>query len=189
MKRKHPEETFIFWWEMLITQYIILLILSQNWIVHVVPSHINTAGSKKVDVHCEWEWSLIQWGDCTGLVSLILKQTYSRNHRFSGWKAPSKVGTQRPQTRTEWVTNSPPAISCRCAGEENQRHEEKGTTETLFQVPSWSCKGLKAFWLKDAVCFICMSICRYLYLKKTQTKQNIPNSPQWGRSTEEDKKT
>lgn len=34
--------------------------------------------------------------------------------------------------------NSPPATSCQGAGEENQRHEEKGTAETLFQVPNRS---------------------------------------------------
>lgn len=78
--------------------------------------------------------------------------------------------------------NSPPATSCQGAGEENQRHEEKGTAETSFQVPSWSHKRP---W--GAVCFICMSMIRYLYLKNS--KQKIPNSPHWGRSTQEDKKT
>lgn len=91
---------------MLITQYIILPILGKTWIMHVVvPSHTNTQGSKKVDVHCA-AWSVIHWGDCTVCVSLISKQTYSRNHRFSTWKATSKLGTQRHQTRIErrWPT-------------------------------------------------------------------------------------
>lgn len=169
VKRKHPEQTLIFWWEMLITWYIILLILGQNWITHVVvPTHRNTQGSKKVDVHCG-TCSVIHWGNCTVLVSLISKQNYSRNHRVSGWKAPSKLRTPRHQTRkkSKWPTVPLPSP----AEEQGRRIRGMKRKEQLSPCSRFPAEVVKDWRPWGAVCLTWMSMIRYLYLKNSQTKQ------------------
>lgn len=150
------------------TQHIMLLILEQNWVMHIVDtSHTNTQGSKKVDMHCG-AWSVICWADCTVHVSLISKQAYSRNQIFS-MKGCSKLGTWRHQTKTEsrWPTGPlPPPAEVQGTRTRGMKRREQLRSRSRFpaEVKDWRPWG--------AECFTCMSMIRYLYLKKNQTKQN-----------------